>query len=156
MNITDKLSDEARERLIELMADSPTLIKLEGTEFEIKGLKNGTLMKICEEVVKMKKALIDENDKTTSVMLSMATNIPVMCRIITYAILNDYDKIKSNFQETYDIILNNTTQKDIFNIMFEVMQKLDVNFFFANTESMETLLTILTDRRMTTNEQKAL
>ena len=155
MDVQDKVSDGARERLLEIMADSPTILKLGGTDFELTALKNGTLIKICEEAVKIKKVQVDSDDKTASVMLSMATQIPVICRIITYALLNDRKRIERNFDEVYDIVLNNTSQSDLFNLFYEIIQKLDVSFFFANIESSLTLLQTMTDRRMTMEEQKA-
>lgn len=155
MDVQDKVSDGARERLLEIMADSPTILKLGGTDFELTALKNGTLIKICEEAVKIKKVQVDSEDKTASVMLSMATQIPVVCRIVTYALLNDRKRIERNFDDVYDIVLNNTSQSDLFNLFYEIIQKLDVSFFFANIESSLTLLQTMTDRRMTMEEQKA-
>lgn len=152
----DKLSDEARAKLVEVMGDTPTLSKFKDTEFEITALKNGTLIKICEEAVKIKEVQLDKNDKTASVMIAMASQIPIVCRIITYAILNDLDKIRNNFDEVYNVVLNKTSQKDIFNLFLEVFNKLDVDFFFTNIESTATLLQMLTNRRLTTKEQKAL
>jgi len=156
MKYTDKLSDKARAKLVEVMADTPTLKKLAGTEFEITALKNGTLIKICEEAVKIKEVQMDNDDKTASLMVAMATQIPVICRIITYALLNNLHKIERNFDEVYDIILNNTSQKDIYELFLEVLKKLDVSFFFANTKSIQMLLQMMTDRRTTMEEQKVL
>ena len=43
------LSDEAMARLAKIMNDSPTIIKLQGTEREVKALKPGTQWLIAEE-----------------------------------------------------------------------------------------------------------
>lgn len=156
MDYRDKLSDEARERLVEVMSDTPTIHKLGGTEFRITALKNGTLIKICEEAVHVKEISSEQGDRIASVMIAMASQIPVICRIITYALLNDKREIEAHFDEVYGIILNNTNQRDLFELFAEVIQKLDVSFFFANTESIQTLLKTMTDRRTTMEEQKAL
>lgn len=156
MEITDKLSRESREKLIEIMADSPTLFKFEGTEFEVRALHNGTLIKICEEAIGIKEIETKEGDRTASVMVAMATQIPILCRVVTYALLNDLDKINKHFDEVYNIILNKTTQKDLLDIFYEIIQKLDVSFFFANIESVVTLFQMMTDRRMTEKEQEEL
>ena len=43
------LSDAAMERLAQIMNDSPTIVKLQGTEWEIRALKPGTQWMIAEE-----------------------------------------------------------------------------------------------------------
>jgi len=154
MNVKDKITDEARAKLVEIMADTPTLFKFEGTDFEVRALKNGTLIKICEEAVKIKEVETLSADKTASVMIAMATQIPVLCKIVTYALLNNLHKIEKNFDEVYDIILNNTTQKELLSLFLEIIQKMDVGFFFANIKSTAMLLQMLTERRTMMDELK--
>ena len=43
------LSDAAMERLAQIMNDSPTIVKLQGTEWEIRALKPGTQWMIAEK-----------------------------------------------------------------------------------------------------------
>ena len=43
------ISEEAMSRLVQIMNDSPTTLKLAGTEWEIRSLKPGTQWLIAEE-----------------------------------------------------------------------------------------------------------
>ena len=49
------LSDAAMERLAQIMNDSPTIVKLQGTEWKIRALKPGTQWMIAEEACKIVK-----------------------------------------------------------------------------------------------------
>ena len=55
-SINEPVSDEAMERLAQIMTDSPTLVKLSKTEFAIKSLKPAVMWMIAEEAVKISKA----------------------------------------------------------------------------------------------------
>ena len=67
------LSDAAMERLAQIMNDSPTIVKLQGTEWEIRALKPGTQWMIAEEACKIVKG---ENLSMGDVIKEFAINIP--------------------------------------------------------------------------------
>ena len=49
------VSDEAQNRLAEILADAPTMEKLAGTEWEMRPLRMGTQYLIVQEVCKVNK-----------------------------------------------------------------------------------------------------
>ena len=51
-----QVSDEAQNRLAEILADEPSIEKFDGTEWEMNPLRNGTMYLIVEEVCKINKA----------------------------------------------------------------------------------------------------
>lgn len=73
------LSDAAMERLAQIMNDSPTIVKLQGTEWEIRALKPGTQWMIAEEACKIVKG---ENLSMGDVIKEFAINIPSVARVI--------------------------------------------------------------------------
>ena len=105
-----QVSDDAMRRLAEIMNNTPTIVKLNGTEWEITGLKPAVQWLICEKVcdiVKEEKAVCDGYEDAIKIM---AKSLPTTAHCLTLAMLNDkhrifddYDrKIYSReFQETY-------------------------------------------------------
>lgn len=77
------LSDAAMERLAQIMNDSPTIVKLQGTKWEIRALKPGTQWMIAEEACKIVKG---ENLSMGDVIKEFAINIPSVARVITLSL----------------------------------------------------------------------
>ena len=132
------LSDMAMERLAQIMNDSPTIVKLKGTEWEIKALKPGTQWMIAEEACKMVKK---ENLSMGDVIKEFSLNLPSVARVITLALLNDKDRIKSSeYQDVYDQLLWGDYEiKDWATLLIEILNLLDVDFFFASTNVIQTV-----------------
>ena len=84
-----KISDAAMARLAQLMNDSPSIIKLHGTEWAITSLKAGTQWLIAEEACKV---VQNENATMGDVVKQFAVNMPAICRVLTLALLNDKQK----------------------------------------------------------------
>lgn len=132
------LSDEAMARLVQIMNDSPTVVKLQGTEWEIRALKPGTQWMIAEEACKMvKKEKLSMGD----VIKEFAHNLPSVARVITLALLNDKERIKSEeYQKVYDQLLWGDYEiKDWAALLVEILNLLDVDFFFASTNVIQTV-----------------
>lgn len=148
------LSDEAMEALARLMNDSPTVKKLHGTEWEIHALKPGAQWLIAEEAQKIVKK---EKMFMGDVIKEMAANIPSVARILTIALLNDKEKINGEeYNKVYDTLLwGEYTQRDWAELLFEVMKLIDVDFFLANTNAVQTLRETTLGRKMTAEEQES-
>lgn len=132
------LSDEAMARLAQIMNDSPTIVKLQGTEWEIKALKPGTQWMIAEEACKIVKK---ENLSMGDVIKEFALNLPSVARVITLALLNDKERIHSDeYQKVYDQLLwGDYDIKDWATLLVEILNLLDVDFFFASTNVIQTV-----------------
>lgn len=132
------LSNKAMERLAQIMNDSPTIVKLEGAEWEVKALKPGTQWMIAEEACKMVKK---ENLSMGDVIKEFSVNLPSVARVITLALLNDKERIKSDeYQQVYDQLLwGDYDMKDWATLLVEILNLLDVDFFFASTNVIQTV-----------------
>lgn len=132
------LSDAAMERLAQIMNDSPTIVKLQGTEWQIKALKPGAQWMIAEEACKIIKK---ENLAMGDVIKEFASNIPSVARVITIALLNDKERINSDeYQQVYDQLLwGDYDIKDWATLLIEILNLLDVDFFFASTNVIATV-----------------
>ena len=147
------ISNESMDRLAKIMNDTPSFIKLNGTEWEIRGLKLGTQWLIAEEACK----IVDkENMSMGDVIKQFATNMPAVCRVFTLALLNDKEKIYGKeYQEVYDLLMwGNYNQRDWALMLSEVVDSIDIDFFFASINVVKMLRQRTLNRKITTEEQK--
>lgn len=131
------LSDEAMARLAQLMSNSPSLISLGGTEWEIRALKPGTQWQIAEEACKMIKK---EKMSMGDVIKEFASNLPSVARVITLALLNDKERIYGDeYQTVFDLLMwGNLNMDNWITLIVEILNLLDVDFFFASTNAVQT------------------
>lgn len=132
------LSDAAMERLAQIMNDTPSVIKLKGTEYKITALKPGTQWLIAEEACKIVKG---ENLSMGDVIKEFATNLPAVARVLALAMLNDKDRIYSDeYQKIYDMLLwGDFEMRDWAGLLVEILKLIDVDFFFASTNVIQTV-----------------
>lgn len=131
------LSEEAMTRLAQLMSNSPSLVTLGGTEWKICGLKPGTQWLIAEEACKIiKKEKLSMGD----VIKEFASNLPSVARVITLALLNDKNRIYSEeYQSVFDLLMwGNLNMDNWVTLLVEILNLLDVDFFFASTSAVQT------------------
>lgn len=151
----------AQERLAEILNDSPRLVSLNGTEWEIRALRMGSQWLICQEAIKICKA----NEQTFGdIMRQFAVNIPSVIKVLVIALLNDKDKIykdgvESNglsdlFKATYDTLMWECNTSQFGNILLEVLQLVDVDFFEASHRILEIFRETTMTRKNQTLEQK--
>lgn len=151
----------AQERLAEILSDSPRLISLNGTEWEVRALRMGTQYLIAQEVIKINKV---ENANYGDIVKQFATNIPSMLKILTLVLLNDKKKIfrdgdeTNGFSELYEATYNTLAWEcnvsEFGNIFLESLQLLDVGFFLESCRIVEMFRIATTARRTTIQEQK--
>lgn len=151
---------EAMSRLAEVMNNTPKRITLKGTEYEITALKPGTQWLIAEESLMIQKA---ESANFGDVIKQFAVNVPSVVKVITLAILNDRDRIFSDyrkreysqeFHDTYEDIMWRTDQKDWLNVLVDVMKMLSLDFFFDSTNAIAMLREMALGIKKTKEEQK--
>lgn len=160
-DLPNEVSLEAQERLAEILNDSPRLVSLNGTEWEIRALRMGTQYLIAQEVIKINKV---ENANFGDIVKQFAVNIPSVLKILTFALLNDKNKIfkdgneTEGFSELYEATYNTLAWEcevsEFGNILLETLQLLDTSFFLEATHIVEMFKTATTARRTTTKEQK--
>jgi hypothetical protein len=118
---------QAQLRLAEVLNDKPRKIKLGAREFEIKALRPGAQHLIAEQAAKIAK-----NDESFSdIIKQFAVNVPAVIRCLCIAILNDKDKINGDeYKALYDYIEWETDSKEWLGVLVEVLQMLNLDFFF--------------------------
>lgn len=131
---------DAQMRLAEILTDSARDISLGGKTYKIRALRPGTQWLIAQESCKIAKS---EQGNFTDLITKFASNIPSVVRCITLAILNDKDKIEGDeYQALYDTIMWETKQTEWIGVLSEVLQMLDLRFFFHCTETIEMIRTM--------------
>lgn len=156
-SIKDPVSDEAMERLVQVMTDSPTLVKLQKAQWEIKALKPGIMWLIAKEAAQINKV---EKATFSDIFQGLASNLPSICRILTLALLNDKDAIEEGsvkYNQVYDALFwECEDMKDWATLLFEVFNLLSVDFFFQISELTQIFRQMSLERKMTMEERKQL
>lgn len=153
------ITDEAMERLSQIMNDTPSLVKLKGTEWEIRGLKPGVQWLISEEACRVVK---EEKESMGDVLREFSKNLPAVVNVLTLALLNDKERIFSNYgrrvySEEYvqvrDALLwGDYELRDWALLLSEVLRLVDVGFFFESTNVIKTVREMTLGRKMTKAE----
>lgn len=138
------VSLEAQERLAEVLSDSPRLIDLNGTEWEVRALRMGTQWLIAQKCIQVVKA---ESANFGDIVKQFSTNIPAIVEILVLALLNDKRKIFLNgdesagysdlYKATYDTLMWECNVEKFGNIFLETLQLLDVSFFLESLHLLE-------------------
>lgn len=144
-------TDEAMERLIQVMSDSPTLVKLANTEWAITALKPAVqweIARIACEVHKVEKATYGD------VLKGFAINLPAVVRVITLALLNDKERIANEYDKVYDTLMWESKPNEWATLLFEILNLQDISFFLQITQVVDMFRQTTLQRKMTMDEQK--
>lgn len=151
---------EAQERLVEILTDSPRIVSLNGSEWAIKALRMGTQYLIAKKVIEIKRA---EDNTFGDIIQQFAVNIPAVIEVITLALLNDKNKIFKNgvdggeyselYETTYQTLMWECRVEDFGNLLLEILQLIDTNFFMESCRILE-MFKMSTTARTKINGQK--
>ena len=129
-----EVSLDAQELLVEILNDSPHLVSLNGTDWEVRTLRFGTQYLIAQEVVKVNK--IEQGAGYGDVVKQFALDIPSMVKIITLCLLNDKRRIykdgietmgfSDEFKSVYESIMWEGNIQDYGHLLLECLQMLDI------------------------------
>lgn len=152
---------EAQERLIEILNDSPHLVSLNGTQYEVRALRMGTQYLIAQEVVNINKI---EQANYGDVVKQFSQDIPALVRVIVFCILNDkkriykdgleYNGYSDEFNALYDTIMWEGNIAEYGYLLLECLQLLDVSVFFQALDILSVFKSNVTMKRAKTKEQK--
>ena len=130
---------ESQERLAEILNDSPRLISLNGTEWEIRSLRVGTQWLICKKCIEVAKV---ENANFGDIVKQFAVNIPAVVEVLTLALLNDKKRIfdsgvesngySNEFKATFDTLMWDCKTETFGQIFLETLQLIDISFFMES------------------------
>lgn len=151
---------EAQERLVEILTDSPRIVSLNGSEWAIKALRMGTQYLIAKKVIEIKRA---EDNTFGDIIQQFAVNIPAVIEVITLALLNDKNKIFKDgvdggeyselYETTYQTLMWECKVEDFGNLLLEILQLIDTNFFMESCRILE-MFKMSTTARTKIKEQK--
>lgn len=158
---TDKpVSDESMERLARIMNDSPSLVRLHGTEWSITGLKPGVQWLIAEQACQVVKG---EKLSMGDVIKEFAVNLPAVVHVITLALLNEKERIFSDYEkrelseeyrQVYDLLMwGEYDMKDWALLLGEILNLISMDFFFESTNVIQTVREMTLTRKMTKAER---
>lgn len=142
-------------RLAEILNDSPRIVSLAGTEWEVRPLRMGTQWLIAERVCNICKT---EASTFGDVVREFAQSIPSVLDVLTFALLNDKQKIYEGgdegngfsdlFRATRDTLEWECNVEDFGNLLVDVLKMIDMDFFFQA----EGILTVF--RKATTEKKR--
>lgn len=134
----------AQERLAEILNDSPHLVSLNGTEWEIRALRMGTQWLIANKCIQVAKV---ESANFGDIVKQFAVNIPAVIEVLVLALLNDKHKIFKDgnerngyselYQSTYDTLMWECNTNEFGMIFLETLQLIDVNFFMESQRMLQ-------------------
>lgn len=155
------VSLDAQSRLAEILNDSPRLVSLNGTEWEIRALRMGTQWLIAKKCIEVAKV---ENANFGDIVKQFAVNIPAVIDVLTLALINDKNRIYKNgneyegfselYKATYDTLMWECKTEEFGHIFLETLQLLDVNFFMESQRMLEIFREMTLARKNQTLEQK--
>jgi hypothetical protein len=154
-----KVDSESQARLAEIMSDSPRVVKLNGTEWEIRSLRMGTQVLMANEICKVNKA---ENASFGDILKQFSINIPAVLDCLTLALLNDKNKIYTDgdknkgFSKLY-ISTRETLEWDgnveeYAPILLEVFNMIDTTFFTEALAMLQIFRANITEKRRNRKE----
>ena len=154
------ISDESMERLARIMNDSPSIVKLHGTEWRIKGLKPGVQWLIAEQACQIVKG---EKLSMGDVIKEFSVNLPAVAHVITLALLNDRDRIFSDYEKkelsddyhkVFDLLMwREYDIKDWALLLGEILNLISTDFFFESTNVIQTVREMTLTRKTKKTEQ---
>lgn len=147
-------SIEAQERLAEILTDSPHLVALNGTEWEVRALKMGTQWLIAKKAIEVHKG---ESNSFGDVIKSFATSIPNVVEVLVLALLNDKNLIFADgrenggyselYRKTYDTLMWHCDVSQFADILLETLKLLDTNFFYSALDMLQIFRASVTETK---------
>ena len=145
-----RASDEAMEKLARVMTDAPSIVKLAGIGWNITALKPAVQWEIAKLACDIKR---EEKASFGDVLRGLSTNLPAIIRIVTLALLNDKKRIEEEYDRVYNTLMWESNPSEWANLLYEVLQLIDVGFFFQITDAVEMFRQLVLQKRTMMDEQ---
>lgn len=139
-----RLALESQKRLAEILNDSPHLVSLNGTEWQVRALRFGTQWLVSKKCVEVAEA---DTKTFGDVIKQFSVNIPAILDVLTLCLLNDKNKIYKDGNErngysklyyaTRDTLEWECNVSQFGNILLECLQLLDVDFFYQSLDMLQ-------------------
>lgn len=144
-------SDESMEKLVRVMTDAPSLVKLANAGWEVRALKPAVQWEIAKIACEIHKV---ENATYGDVLKGFATSLPDVVRVITLALLNDKKRIDEEYDLVYDTLMWESNPSEWANVLLEILNLQDIGFFLQITQVTEIFRQSTLQRKKTMDELK--
>lgn len=144
-------SDESMEKLVRVMTDAPSLVKLANAGWEVHALKPAVQWEIAKIACEIHKV---ENATYGDVLKGFATSLPDVVRVITLALLNDKKRIDEEYDLVYDTLMWESNPSEWANVLLEILNLQDIGFFLQITQVTEIFRQSTLQRKKTMDELK--
>lgn len=144
-------SDESMEKLVRVMTDAPSLVKLANAGWEVRALKPAVQWEIAKIACEIHKV---ENATYGDVLKGFATSLPDVVRVITLALLNDKKRIDEEYDLVYDTLMWESKPSEWANVLLEILNLQDIGFFLQITQVTEIFRQSTLQRKKTMDELK--
>ena len=151
-----KVSDEAQNRLAEILADGFTEEKCAGTVWRIRPLRMGTQYLIVNEVCKLN---IENDAKYGDVLHELKNAMPTLWNVFTLILLNDKNEIYQNgdpsqgfsklFYKTRKTVEWYANKEEMSSILLTTLQLIDVSFFMEALGMLQIFRASVTEKKRT-------
>lgn len=147
--VLKEASDDAMERLVKVMTNAPSLVKLANAGWEVRALKPAVQWEIAKVACEIHKV---ENATYGDVLTGFAKNLPAVVRVITLALLNDKERIKNEYDTVYDTLMWESNPSEWASVLLEILNLQDIGFFLQITQVTEIFRQSTLQRKRTMGE----
>ena len=155
-NVLKDFTTDAKRTIIDIINDSPSLVRLGDKEFRVKDMRYYSLFRICKLVMDMKKS-DDTLDTDQKVMTALCTDLDAMCEILAIILCNHkFNPDVENADERNDELVRNM-KMEVMNSTYEpnqwaaiiigAIQSIDLSAFFLLRKSVSMLTDSLLTRK---------
>ncbi|MEE1082189.1 MAG: hypothetical protein UH850_00385 [Paludibacteraceae bacterium] len=145
-NTVKPASDESMEKLVRVMTDAPSLVKLADAGWEVRALKPAVQWEIAKVACEIHQV---ENASYGDILTEFAKNLPAVVRVITLALLNDKKRIEEEYDLVYDTLMWESNPSEWANVLLEILNLQDIGFFLQITQVTEIFRQMTLQKRRT-------
>lgn len=166
-NVITNFSLDTKDEILNIINDSPSLVRVGEKEYVVKNMRYYSLYRICKLVVKMKKE--NENiDDDNAILTALCTDLDAMCEIVAIVLCNhlftrDGEKIEGldSLLSKNDMLINEMKarimestfeEKQWAAIILGAIKSIDLTGFFLLKKSVNTLTDSLLMRKKMAEE----
>lgn len=151
-----EFSVEVKRDIVDIINDSPSLVRLGDKEYRVKGMRYYSVFRICRLVMDMRKA--DETlDDDNKVITALCTDLDAMCEIMAVILCNHrFTPDRENADEDNENMIRQMKMKVMNStydanqwaaIILGAIQSIDLSAFFLLKKSVSTLTDSLLTRK---------
>ena len=161
---------DIQKNIVDIINDTPSLIRLGDKEYKVKGMRYYSLYRICNLVLDMRKA--DETlDTDQKVITALCTDLDAMCEIMAVMLCNHlftpdgnnltWDEVRTK-NDYYVSVMKAKVMQSTFDanqwsaIVLGAIKSIDLSAFFLLKKSVSTLSTSLLTRKKKSEETASL